>query len=263
MSSNMLIAIKNIINNPIGELRSFYTSRNRANSMGDALENYIKDVFAGTLQESDEQKRIEQFSQVFSYLGNQNNPPDMIIRGGDAIEVKKIENPASALALNSSYPKYKLCADSRMISKACRECEEWEIKDMIYTVGVVNGNSLSKLFFVYGVDYAANSDVYENRLTEPLDPQEITFMKNRVKCEISDFTRLFGNYQISEDNSKFELVALISNDKYSEFPEKDRYEFENFVHKCDNFEIFDTTIKVPDNPEEIRPAKLMRYYLEG
>lgn len=62
---------------------------------------------------------------MFSYIGNQNNPPDSMLRNGDAIEVKKIESKKAALALNSSYPKAKLYADSPMINKECRECEKW------------------------------------------------------------------------------------------------------------------------------------------
>jgi hypothetical protein len=279
MSSNMLTAINNIVNNPIGELRSFYTSRNRANSMGDALENYIKDVFAGTLQESDEQKRIEQFSQVFSYLGNQNNPPDMIIRGGDAIEVKKIENPNSALALNSSYPKYKLYANNRMISNACRECEEWEVKDMIYTVGVVSGNNLSKLFFVYGVDYAANSDVYEriknvvstgiSSITDVefaetkelgrvnrVDPLGITYLRIRGMWGIENPAKVFS-YIYTPSNADFEFTAIINTEKYNSFPSADRENLESMVNDC--FSISDVSIKSPDNPSVLKSAKLITF----
>lgn len=161
MSINILTAITNIVSNPIRELRSFYAGRNRANNMGDALENYVKDLFAGTLMETDEQRRLEIFEQTFSYQGNQNNPPDIVIRHGDAIEVKKIENTNSSLALNSSYPKAKLFANSPMITAACRTCEQWDEKDIIYAVGAVNGNHLNRLFFVYGVDYAASAEIYE------------------------------------------------------------------------------------------------------
>ena len=123
--------------------------------MGESLENYIKDIFAGTLNESDEQSRAIRFGEVFSYQGNQNNPPDMILRNGDAIEVKKIESSTSTLALNSSYPKAKIFVNSPMITTACRNCEVWQQKDIMYAVGVVGGSHLKKLFFVYGVDYAA------------------------------------------------------------------------------------------------------------
>jgi hypothetical protein len=68
------------------------TGKNRINDKGVPLEELIKDIFADTLNESDMINRVIQHSKSFSYLRNQNNPPDLIIKGGDAIEVKKIES---------------------------------------------------------------------------------------------------------------------------------------------------------------------------
>lgn len=87
---NILNAIMTLVDNPICELREFYENKNRANSMGEALEEYVKDLFADTINEIDPRRRKTKQAEVFSYLGNQNNPPDFMIDGGDAIEVKKI-----------------------------------------------------------------------------------------------------------------------------------------------------------------------------
>ena len=95
--SNTLIAIKLIVEKPIIEIKDYYSGRNRANSVGDALENYVKDIFANTFDKSEED-RILTFNDVFSYLGNQNNPPDIILKNGDAIETKKVQSPNSSLA---------------------------------------------------------------------------------------------------------------------------------------------------------------------
>lgn len=96
--SNLLKAITNLVNNPVVEITDYYSGRNRANSVGSALEVYIKDIFANTVSETNEQNCLTKYEEVFSYLGNQNNPPDMILKGGDAIEVKKIQSGGSALA---------------------------------------------------------------------------------------------------------------------------------------------------------------------
>ena len=88
---NIINAILNLVNHPVTQLVNDYQSRNRANNAGDALEEYIKDLFAGTFDFA-ETERLEKLSQVFSYLGNNSNPPDAMLRCGDAIEVKKIEN---------------------------------------------------------------------------------------------------------------------------------------------------------------------------
>ena len=87
---NIINAIYNLVNNPVVELVSYYLGKNRANNAGDALEEYIKDLFANTFN-TPENERLEKLSQVFSYLGNNSNPPDAILRGGDAIEVKKLK----------------------------------------------------------------------------------------------------------------------------------------------------------------------------
>lgn len=116
--NNIISAIINLVENPKIELIRKGSSHNRANNMGEALEEYIKDLFANTVDIEDEQVRNAAISTTFSYLGNQNNPPDSMLHGGDAIEVKKIENKNSALALNSSYPKAKLFAVSPMIKKS-------------------------------------------------------------------------------------------------------------------------------------------------
>lgn len=139
--SNIINAILNLVTDPKIKLHEYSSGHNRANDMGKGLEEYIKDLFAGTVNETNEQNRNIALSSVFSYLGNQNNPPDAMLRGGDAIEVKKIESNNSSLALNSSYPKAKLFSDSSMISAACKLCEKWSVKDMIYAVGIVPNGS--------------------------------------------------------------------------------------------------------------------------
>ena len=53
---NLIDAIHTLVQNPVTELKEFYKSKNRANSMGDALEEYVKDLFADTLTENNEAK---------------------------------------------------------------------------------------------------------------------------------------------------------------------------------------------------------------
>lgn len=78
---NIINAIINLVNHPVSTIHEHYVGRNRANNMGDALEEYIKDLFCNTFDEIDESKRLEKISDVFSYLGNNSNPPDEMLRG--------------------------------------------------------------------------------------------------------------------------------------------------------------------------------------
>ena len=231
---NIINAIYNLVNHPVVELVEYYQGRNRANNAGDALEEYIKDLFADSF-EMNETDRLEKLSEVFSYLGNNSNPPDAMIRGGDAIEVKKIETNNAALALNSSYPKHILSSNSPMISAACKSAEEWTEKDMIYAVGIVDktNNDLKHLSMVYGLDYCASEECY-SRIKKTIkdgveaipgvefaeskelghinrvDPLGITYMRVRGMWGIENPWKVF-DYVYQRDFSKnFTFMCVIN-----------------------------------------------------
>lgn len=255
--SNIISAIINLVENPKIELIRKGSSHNRANNMGEALEEYIKDLFANTVDVEDEQIRNVAISTTFSYLGNQNNPPDSMLHGGDAIEVKKIESKNSALALNSSYPKAKLFADSPMIKKECRECETWTVKDMIYAVGVVNGNNLESLAFVYGEDYCADKEIYEKIFSDPLNMAEINLSKGKWK--IKNPFEVF-NYLYNETKNGFDFMCIINTNKFNTFENTQKlYELKNINKRLN---IQDVHIKNPNNPNQLREAKLITYSKE-
>ena len=140
--TNILQAIATIINNPIPDLLSYYKSQNnnRINAAGDALEYFVKDAFANTIGEPDSSNKQKKHDELFSFSGNQKNPPDFMIRNGDAIEVKKIQISSPQIPLNSSYPKSKLFSNNPQIASACRNCETWTEKDIVYAIGVTSAD---------------------------------------------------------------------------------------------------------------------------
>lgn len=129
--ANIINAIIHLIQYPIIDLQESYLGKNRINNVGDALERYVQDLFLGDF-DLDANDRNVKISECFSYFGNSSNPTDMMLKGGDAIEVKKIESRNSDLALNSSYPKAKLLSDNPMLNKACKNAECWMVKDMLW-----------------------------------------------------------------------------------------------------------------------------------
>ena len=281
MKNNILKAIINLVQTPTYELKEFYNNHNRANNMGDALEEYIKDVFAGTYSIKDEQQRLEQISETFSYLGNNANPPDGMLKNSDAIEVKKIENSNAPLALNSSYPKHKLFSDSAMISNNCRDAEEWNEKDIIYAVGVVDENKLINLSFVYGLDYCASEETYtkikskikdgveaipgvefsetrELGRVNKVDPLGITYLRVRGMWGIENPWTVFKYVYERELNKEFNFFAIINEEKYADFSKEDRKEFEDFVNNND-LNMTKVKIKNPDNPAILNVAYLITY----
>ena len=278
--TNLLIALSNLVKDPITDIVGHYRSSNRANSMGDALEFYIKDIFCGSTRENSVSKKNEMYNKCFSYLGNQNNPPDIIIKGGDAIEVKKIESLRSGIALNSSYPKDKLYSDSPMITQACRDCEDWKEKDIIYAIGVAKNSKLQALWFVYGNCYAASKEVYErikNKISSGIneldgvafaetkelgrvnkvDPLGITYLRIRGMWHIENPIKVFDYVTGVDRNNGLTVNAIMLKEKYDSFPAEDRKNLENI--SGGNFSISGIKIKSPNNPAKLLDAKLIKF----
>ena len=276
--SNIIKAFINIVNSPVIELIEYYSGRNRMNNAGKALETFVQDAFAGTIDERDENRRLERLEAIYSYEGNQNNPPDLMLKNSDAIEVKKLQSKNSAIALNSSYPKAKLYADSPMITKACKECESWNVKDIIYAVGYTDDSTLKSLWLVYGNCFCADKETYErikhtisngiNTITDieftetkelgkvkKVDPLGITDLRIRGMWHIENPNKTFKYvYQYDEDND-FQLICLLTKEKYDDLPIKDRKALETLDNS--SVEVKDIKIKNPNNPINLIEAKLL------
>lgn len=162
--SNIIKAIINIINHR----QAFYAGQtagnvNMMNARGVTLEHFVRDAFAGTFGNPG---GIQRWSNTcFSYLGGGNTPPDMILKGSDAIEVKK-ENHVCKLQLNSSFPMDKLHRNNPKLSKAASDCDggNWVSKDILYVIGTDPQAQFGpeKLWMVYGDCFSASPQVYQN-----------------------------------------------------------------------------------------------------
>ena len=270
-TKNLLDALVNISKLNSLAIGNIYKSKNRMNNMGEALEMFVQDAFANTFDKPNQSEIDLIKSQVFSYLGNQNNPPDAILRDGDAIEIKKAEGIPNTLALNSSYPKDKLRKNSSMITTACKNCEQWDEKDIVYAIGVVKENTVNALCFVYGLDFAASYEVYEKIRTNiragvnlihgvefsdtkefgrvnKVDPLGITYLRIRGMWGIESPFKVFNYLDIK---SKF--FAIINNEKYASFPVASRKEIES----AKGIKITNCKIKNPNNPAQLIDAKLI------
>ncbi len=278
---NIIDAICTIVTHSYDITNNSTYSRNRANSAGESLEEYIKDIFANTIDIKDVNIRECKLSETFSYLGNKNNPPDSMLKdGGVAIEVKKIESSDSMLALNSSYPKAKLYSDSPMISNGCRNCEEWNIRDMLYCVGVVNNAKLKSLAMVYGEDYCADKETYERvrniikdgvesipnvefaetkelGRVNRVDPLGITYLRVRGMWGIENPFHLFKEQYQIDNNAEFNMMVIINKEQFGQLQNINLlYELE----RNNNYlKINEIKIKNPNNPAQLRDAILVTY----
>lgn len=279
--ANVIDAIINLIENPIISLKQMYLGSNRVNNVGDALETYVQDLFIGQYDLPDD-LRLQQLSEIFSYKGNTSNPPDLMLKGGDAIEVKKIESRNSDLAFNSSYPKAKLLIDNPMITTACKMAENWQKKDMLYAVGIMNGENLQSLAFVYGDDYCADEEIYKavkQRIKQgvetiegvefaetkelgrinKIDPLGITYLRVRGMWGIANPFKVFDYIYQRNFSQVFNFMAIINEEKWLSLPNRD--ELLQVIDKHENADISDIKIKNPNNPAQLKSAKLIRFFV--
>lgn len=281
---NIVDAIIEIVKSNQHQVLQQSSLLNRANAMGDALEEYCKDIFAGTIEENNKEERIKKLSDVFSYLGNNRNPPDIILKDGDAIEVKKIMSPNAPIALNSSYPKCKLYSDSSLITQECKNCDggSWKEKDIIYIVGVVNGKNLRSMAMVYGDDYCDSKEVYEKIATaikegvqnvpdvdfsetnelgkvKKVDHLGITDLRIRGMWHIDNPFKVFDYIYRRDDSHSFNLMVIINQEKVSKLS---NYKLLEELEKTDsNFIINNKRIQDPRNPANLKDVKLITYFV--
>ena len=278
--SNILDAIYNISKLKNLEVEEITSGSNRMLNIGEGLEIFVKNAFADTYKISDKKSRIAKFSEVFSYEGSKRTPPDLMIKKGDAIEVKKVETLTSELQLNSSFPKAKLFSNSKLINKHCRNCEEWTEKDIIYTIGHVlkKSKKLSSIWFIYGSLYAADASVYtslKNTLTESLentesinfsptneigrvnyvDPLKITNLRIRGMWLLKSPFKVFDYIHQYSKDIDFQCIAIIPTLKYNSFNETSRTRIE----QLENVKIFDDKVQDPNNPVHLIDCKVIRY----
>ena len=282
MKTNILTAVINIVKTRNVSLQEEYVKANRANSMGDALEKYVVDSFANTILEKDETKRNLKINQVFSYLGNDSNPPDAMLKGGAAIETKKIGSRNSQLQLNSSNPKSKLYIDDSRLKKSARKAEDWNEKDFIYSIGFVKENQLKELALIDASIYCADTTVYQDIFEQikegissipnidfsptkelgrvnKIDPLGITSLRIRGMWLLENPFTVFKYVYQPITTANFNLFALVSTEQFDGFNNKDA--LLSLVDEVATLNIADVKVKNPNNPAKLINCKKITFCL--
>lgn len=166
------------------------------------FKNYVKNIFANSFDLKNNISELERrWAETFSFIGTQVETPDLILRYGDAVEVKTIllrqnDNeesiPKKNILLSNVPPMQFLDRENPLISKNCREFMEWQKisgKDIIYVVGVLKEKQLHCLSMVYGQDYFASNDCYSGIRDKIKELYKDKIIKNNPK-EIKELARI-------------------------------------------------------------------------
>ncbi len=280
MSTNILKCIINLSNYSDFTINSQPKEKSgtRINKQGDALEYFIKGSFCNTFNNFN--KNSELTKTYFSYQGNANNPPDFILRDSDAYEVKqkKIENNQfesafkSDIALNSSYPKNFLFSNDKRISKKCKECENWQKKDIFYVIGYLfkKNSKLKALHFMHGLCYAASKQTYlkiSDTISQTIRSMDIEVAEtmelgrfnkidhlNRSNLRVRGMYNIHSPYKILLNSgiskkdlfseNTINILACMTEEKFNSYPKEDK------INIFNNRNITTKKIKLP-SPDNI------------
>ena len=291
MNRNIIDAIGTLIKREPFYLDDPYSSENpNVSARYWSIKEYVENLFTDSFDARDMGERIYRHMKVFSHFGNLANPPDLILRGGDAIEIKNIYIPKrysrgrlerDPLILNTLYPRQKLYADDPMITDACRKAEKWTVKDIIYAVGASRGKQLTHLCMVYGSDYCASARHYEKLLAEmrarlkdipnlnktwserylgrigKVDPTGATYLELRNMWYLENPWSYFRDIYRPNPSAGFNFMCIINDEKFSRL--KNGNKLFAWAEICPQLKLELVSIKNPDEPAQKRDALLIRY----
>lgn len=275
-----LINIKSYGDNDLSKIKVITNvGQPRINKNGDPLDAYMKDSLCKSFGITNPSLKKSAYLKDLSHLGSQNNPPDIIIRNSDAVEVKKVGSLSSPeIQLNSSHPKSKLHSNDPLIKRECRECEKgWDVKDMAYAIGCVIENKIKSLLIIYGDCFCADAQFYldlKSKISAEIDSLNFPFSKTRELGRLNNVDplkstslRIRGMWIIKNPHLTFSSIlnpdptngmnvfAIMRKGKFDSFDDKEK----NSVTSSMN--VSDIKIKDPDNPKKNIDAKLISFNL--
>lgn len=277
MAVSILDSIINISKHESVSMAKIETgSGNRITKIGDSLEYYFRDSFCNSFDIETKENKDEKHEEIFSYIGNPKDPPDAMIKGGDALEFKKMGIGNSDIQLNSSFPRDKLYSTDPKINERCRSCENWTEKDMIYCLGFSLKSKIKILLFLHGGCVAADKEIYEtlqNAVTSSITRDSDSTSETRElarfnKVDSLGYTslRVRGMWLLknplntfsdtltfSKEDGKTYVFALMTKEKYLGFEEAKRKVIESSIG------ISDVKIKNPNDPKEETDSILIKF----
>ena len=273
---NVISALINLHERCDTKLSDQTTSYNRINDVGAGLESYVKDLF----YKPTKFEKASWKDDYFSYEGGKNNPPDLILRHGDAFEIKKIETMNSTdIQLNSSFPKGTLSINDPKLTEDCKNCEEfdWKEKDFFYVIGIVSKSIVKSLFFIQGVCLAAPYEHYDKifqQLKDYIADSSFKFTETKELGRINKIDHLgFTNLRIRpmvllknpykifdfckiEPQKDLSVFCLMTDIKYSSLAESDR----KILEELENVTICEKVIGSPKDPGQYLKCKFIKFF---
>lgn len=209
MPNSLLSVITRYADLDTKQLDDHYASKIGINQTGDRLEYFVKDLIADSFDAPDKETKDAAHKQHLSWTGSQNHPPDLMLKGQEAVEVKKTNGKHPKLPLNSSPPRQKLHSSTTRINNDCRACEDdiggWEQKDLVYTIGSrVSKDQLGFMWMVYGDCWCDKNAFYTGIATE-ISAQIKATVGGNDKIDIATDTNELGKIREADVHGRTKM----------------------------------------------------------
>ena len=203
MKSNIIKAAINLGCIPGTKIFEFYKEIGRdCESVNDAAFDYIQDIFAGTVRESDAAARAKKLKMTFD--PDAEDYPTMAVGGGDGdvIILNRISDPEEETVLPEPItPFFTYDEDDECYKSGGDE------NPALYITVVTDGDLLKGVYMLYGEQYRAL----------------VTNGTEVANCRTA-ISKIFGCL-----DCKFEAVAVIPKEYYGKLHMQNRLELESLV----------------------------------
>lgn len=113
---------------------------------------------------------------------------------------------------------------------------------------------------ISGISGVEFSETRELGRVNKVDPLNLTYLRIRGMWGIQNPLSVFNYIDLGyQQKANFQLIALMSKNKYLSFPQRDRQKLE--IISNENLLINNVKIKSPNNPVQLTPAVVISYYI--
>ena len=171
-----------------------------------------------------------------------------------------------------------------MITQSCRDCEQWDSKDVLYAIGHVSHAFVRNLWLIYGDCFSAENHFYTNHI-KPIkqtlndsypessptkeigrinnfDPNGNTSLRIRGMYIVDNPNKVFEDLLSNDLDANFQMYCLIREDKFNSFNLHSINRLE-MLNRDNNSSLSIEDIKIPDpnqNDSSLIRAKLIHLY---
>lgn len=209
MKTNIAKAIINMSCMPCRDTLAHYTQLDRAQTLEQAVTEYIKDCFANTVREKTNEGRNKKMASTFSQTGED---PTFTVMGGDAVRLAITED-------KSAPATYHAAVESVFVA------EDGTSHPALYITVVTDGKSgIRAIYAAYGSLYTAQGFVVPNPAEQ------------------------FADLYTKTEDCDWEVMCLVPDDLYNTLHKQNRLELEALISMGRGVCSKDVTVQTSSGP---------------